>query len=171
VYKAKLKKNSNSIDVALKELRLKDDQNAIYEFQHEFTIMRYSLPPNICVLIRNSQFNHENLVKLYGITVSPLQMVLEFVPNSDLHSVLKASKDLSMKWKLKVAIDTAAGMKYGSHSSFTCFPLLFLLSVLNSHCRIPKQIYLNCLLRYLHSQRPPICHSDLRAPNIFVRSQ
>ena len=40
VYKGTLQQDGKSITVAVKELRLKDDKTAIYDFQHEFTIMR-----------------------------------------------------------------------------------------------------------------------------------
>lgn len=40
-------------------------------------------------------------------------MVLEFVPESDLHHLLqKSAENFSMKWRLKVAIDCASGLKY-----------------------------------------------------------
>ena len=42
-------------------------------------------------------------------------MVMEYVPNSDLHSILKSKSTLSMKWRLKVAIDCAAGMRCVVH--------------------------------------------------------
>ena len=32
------------VDVALKEMRIKDDVNSIDDFQHEVSIMRYELP-------------------------------------------------------------------------------------------------------------------------------
>ena len=67
------------------------------------------------LILRTSKLDHENLVKLHGITISPLQMVLEYVPASDLHDVLKSrGQALSTRWKLKAAIDCAAGIKYGT---------------------------------------------------------
>jgi serine/threonine protein kinase len=113
----------------------------------------------ICI----SKLNHENLVNLYGITISPLQMVLDYVPEGDLYSVLRSHKDLSMKWKLKVAIDCAIGMKYVT--------LLYYISTkLTLPLALPSLSSPSSLLlcRYLHSQSPPICHNDLRAPNILV---
>ncbi len=61
-----------------------------------------------------SKSQHENLVQLWGITRTPLRMILEFVPHSDLYKVLKQaiSTTLSFKWKLKMAIDCVNGMKY-----------------------------------------------------------
>ena len=63
-------------------------------------------------------------------------MVLELVPMSDLHQVLAspAGKALSMKWRLKVAIDCASGLKYAHPTSCNNFflpspsPLLFAFS-------------------------------------------
>lgn len=37
---------------------------------------------------------------------------MEYVPESDLHAILERNtNDLSMKWKIKVAIDIASGMR------------------------------------------------------------
>lgn len=61
----------------------------------------------------NSKLQHENLVRLYGITKSPLRMVLEFVPESDLNEILSdVAARLSFKWRLKLAIDCACGIEY-----------------------------------------------------------
>eukprot|EP00026_Physarum_polycephalum_P000182 Phypoly_transcript_00182.p1 GENE.Phypoly_transcript_00182~~Phypoly_transcript_00182.p1 ORF type:complete len:2033 (+),score=208.26 Phypoly_transcript_00182:30-6101(+) len=109
-----------SIVVALKELQRMDEPRAFYDFQHEVMIM--------------SKLRHVNLVHLYGIVKAPLRMVIEYVPKSDLHSLLKIRQVLPFKLKLKIAIDCASGVSY------------------------------------LHSQSPAICHSDLRAPNIFLAS-
>jgi len=103
--------DGGTVDVALKELLIKDQLDAIYDFQHEITIMRYMIKSRRKkYLYFTSKLTHENVVKLYGITKSPLQMVLEFVPCSDLFQVLE-SNILPIKWKLKVAIDCASGMK------------------------------------------------------------
>lgn len=62
----------------------------------------------------HSKIHHPNLVKLHGIIKSPLRMVIEYVPESDLHRLLENSKEkaLPMKWRLKLAIDCASGMRY-----------------------------------------------------------
>jgi hypothetical protein len=44
VHKGMMKQGNNNIDIALKELLIKDEVNAIYEFQHEITIMRLASP-------------------------------------------------------------------------------------------------------------------------------
>jgi hypothetical protein len=41
VFKAKMQQGGSVIDVALKELLIKDEGDIIYDFQHEITIMRY----------------------------------------------------------------------------------------------------------------------------------
>lgn len=69
------------------------------------------------IFLFQSQLQHENLVRLYGITKS-LKMVLEFVPESDLHHLLaeQQAHTLALKWRLKVAIDCASGLKYDNFS-------------------------------------------------------
>jgi len=121
VYKGKLKLNGANVDVAVKEMQ-KNNKVAIYDFQHESVIMRYvpvflyhilpSVVIFVFILFLISKLRHINLVRLYGITKSPLRMVLEFVPNSDLHELLMQKHILPIKWKLKMAIDTACGMRY-----------------------------------------------------------
>ena len=94
-----------------------------------------------------SRLNHPNLVKLYGITLNPLRMILEFVSQGDLFDLIHpkdktdkekgilgkiSEKDFPMEYRLKIALDIAKGMLY------------------------------------LQSITPPIIHRDLRSPNIFV---
>eukprot|EP00026_Physarum_polycephalum_P002251 Phypoly_transcript_02256.p1 GENE.Phypoly_transcript_02256~~Phypoly_transcript_02256.p1 ORF type:complete len:947 (+),score=114.19 Phypoly_transcript_02256:323-2842(+) len=132
VYKAILNDpstNFTNVPVAIKEMKQDVEEEStkslikIYEFQHEMLIM--------------SKVTHKNLVQIFGVLNSPLSLVMEFVPHGDLHKLLGDTTKLTgltMKWRLKMAIDIASGMSH------------------------------------LHKQTPPICHSDLRAPNIFVAS-
>jgi serine/threonine protein kinase len=136
------------------------DPEKLYEFQHEMVIMRYYLLfiiVFIFYLFVCSTLHHENLVQLLGITKQPLRLVLEFIPNGDLHNVL-LEKDkshlLTLKWRVKTALDIADGLRYFLNIIIIYFYFCFWWSL---H---------NC--RYLQSQTPPICHSDLRSPNIFV---
>lgn len=69
---------------------------------------------NLNLILKYSKLKHVNLVRLHGITVSPLQMVLEYVPQSDLNELIQAQEKVSLKWKLKLAIDCACGIRYGS---------------------------------------------------------
>lgn len=106
---------SKSIAVAIKEMQSNGPVDSFYEFQHEVAIMRY-FSPSLFIQssnLLNSKLQHENLVRLFGVTKS-LKMVLEFVPESDLHQLLQKTKavELSPKWRLKVAIDCASGLKY-----------------------------------------------------------
>lgn len=65
-----------------------------------------------------SKVKHKNLVQLFGIIKSPLSLVMEFVPCGDLHQLMKdvKSDSLSFKWRLKMAIDVARGMRYFIYS-------------------------------------------------------
>ena len=121
--------NNSVLEVAVKELTIIDDATAIFDFQHEITIMRY-----ICInqlAHDNSNFScsklsHENMVKLHGITISPLQMVLEYVPMGDLHHTLETSASaVTLKWKLKLAIDCASGMTYVQIFIFSSLSILY----------------------------------------------
>jgi serine/threonine protein kinase len=66
-----------------------------------------------------SQLNHPNLIKLYGITLNPLQMVLEYAPHSDLRKLLdnKRKEKLTFKLKLKIALDIAKAIAF-MHSKY-----------------------------------------------------
>jgi serine/threonine protein kinase len=106
VYKGLLHNvEDHPIEVAIKELNPpKDDQEYLEKFE-EFKREAFIM----------SSLNHKNLVKLYGITVSPkLSMVMEYVRGGDLHhkfhavdasleeekAVLKKDKKkCDMEWK------------------------------------------------------------------------
>ena len=93
-----------------------------------------------------SCLHHPNIVKLYGISVSPLRMVLELIPCGDLFDLLHPKNpqtkerenisriDFAWDLRLRIALDIARGMSY------------------------------------LQSFSPPIVHRDLRSPNIFLVS-
>lgn len=73
---------------------------------------------------------------------------MEFVPCGDLSNVFKTGNGVpSFKWRIKMIVDIACGMRYKKTAS---------------------DLWLLIFCRYLHLQAPPICHSDLRVPNIFV---
>ena len=66
---------------------------------------------------------HMNLVQLYGMVKAPMSLVMEFVPCGDLHQLSLDQKkydSVNFKWRLKLAIDIARGMKY------VYYPILFL---------------------------------------------
>ncbi len=65
-----------SIEVAIKELRMSSASDSTLEKFEEFKREAFLM----------SCLNHKNLVKLYGVTLSPkLSMVMEFVKGGDLH--------------------------------------------------------------------------------------
>ena len=75
---------------------------------------------------------HRNLVQLYGVIKSPLSLVMEYVPCGDLHQLLKDSERadaLGLKWRLKMAIDIARGMRYYFLLPPSLFCLLFISAV------------------------------------------
>ena len=60
---------------------------------------------------------HPNIVRLFGLTIKPLMMVLEFCPKGDLHKFLDDKELLpderySVQLQLKFALDIANGMSY-----------------------------------------------------------
>src|SRR3990167_3132904 len=91
-----------------------------------------------------SLLDHPNIVKFYGITVQPPQIILQFINGSDLFQFLHP----------KI---TAGGTI--SNLSQESFPWPRRLNIAYS---IAKGLH------YLQSITPPIIHRDLRSPNIFV---
>lgn len=89
--------------VAVKQLKMIASHNFLnkyMEFLHEAQIM--------------NELNHPCLVKVMGICISPLQMVLEYVPGSDLFKIIHnksiTNSQFSVPLKLKIALDIAKGM-------------------------------------------------------------
>jgi serine/threonine protein kinase len=71
----------------------------------------------LLLLILFSQLNHPNLLKLYGLTISPFQLVMEFAPYGDLQRILSNRKefpDSKLSWKLRyrIALDIVNGISY-----------------------------------------------------------
>lgn len=90
--------------VALKELKVRNNAHVqkFREFQHEVYTM--------CHL------SHPSLVQLYGVQLSPLRMVLEFVPGTDLMQILHDPKisDADFNWRIRmrIALDVGRGLRY-----------------------------------------------------------
>ena len=102
-------KNEENVDVALKELIIKDNadneniSSTFKEFQHEVSIM--------------CNVQHPNVVRLFGLCIKPLMMVLEFCSRGDLHRHLEDKTLLpeelyTLQLQLKLATDIANGMCY-----------------------------------------------------------
>ena len=51
-------------------------------------------------------------MQLFGITVNPLQMIMEFLPSGDLYHLLHSDKPMSYFFQLRIALDIAMGMEY-----------------------------------------------------------
>jgi serine/threonine protein kinase/GTPase SAR1 family protein len=90
--------------VALKELKVRNNAHVqkFREFQHEVYTM--------CHL------SHPSLVQLYGVQLTPLRMVLEYVPGTDLMNILHDPKisDADFNWRIRmrIALDVARGLRY-----------------------------------------------------------
>jgi serine/threonine protein kinase len=64
-------------------------------------------------LTLHSALQHPNLIKFFGVTLDPLQIVMEFAPFSDLRVILdNTSIELSFALQIKIAHDMAKGLKY-----------------------------------------------------------
>eukprot|EP01129_Flabellula_baltica_P009160 TRINITY_DN3697_c0_g1_i2.p1 TRINITY_DN3697_c0_g1~~TRINITY_DN3697_c0_g1_i2.p1 ORF type:complete len:1262 (+),score=287.03 TRINITY_DN3697_c0_g1_i2:42-3827(+) len=90
--------------VALKSLKvdqIEDELEQFQEFIHEVNVMR--------------QFDHPNLVKLYGTTLNPLGMVIEYCPykSLDIHLYDKNLSDENFPTVLryKIMLDVAQGLE------------------------------------------------------------
>jgi len=88
--------------VALKRLLAQElTTNVLSEFKNEVAVQ--------------IKLSHENIVKLYGITiVQPYYMVLEFMSNGSLSSYLEETPQTEMTWerRFKIAGGIVAGMAY-----------------------------------------------------------
>jgi len=93
------------IEVAIKELHMAQFEGEIdkfKEFMHEVNLM--------------SQFNSPYLVKLFGTSLKPLGMVMEFCSESSLDVVLASKRELPWELRVKIAYDMAMGL-HVLHSS------------------------------------------------------
>ncbi len=96
---------------------------------------------------------------MYGVSLYPLCMVTEYVPNGDLFRFLQKG-DISWRFKLKLAHDIAKGMQY-LHSISP--PLIHRYSINPPYPlpHLPKQYY---GIEALTNNR------DLKSPNVLMES-
>jgi len=125
-------------NVAVKTIRENANlpASAIVEFQREAALM--------------SEIKDPHIVKFYGVTKSPLRLVIELISGGDLMNLLHPplpnnergivdAEQLPWKLRLLIALDVARGMKSLHREDAT-------------------------------SHKVPIIHRDLRSPNIFIDS-
>lgn len=127
VYKATI----GSTVVALKEQKPADSDIAPFQsFLHEVNVM--------------SHLNHPCLVSLFGITIQPLSIVLEFCGGGTLANVLHVNPiPLSPILKYKISLDVARGLSFLHHQ---CFP-----PIIHRDLRTPN-IFISSL-----SEAEPVC--------------
>jgi serine/threonine protein kinase len=134
-----LLKGREPITVAVKRERDDEGQHwsKFLEFHSEVQVM--------------SKIRHPNVLQLIGISFSPLQMILEFVPHKDLFEIIHPPSAQVDKENL-----------YSSNLSQILdedFPWYERLLICFDIARGMLE---------LHSHSPPIIHRDLRTANIFI---
>ncbi|CAD5216041.1 unnamed protein product [Bursaphelenchus xylophilus] len=100
VHKGLLKRNNETLPVAVKKLKGQMRKKQRTEFVKEAKIMK--------------RFNHKNVVKVYGVAPQeePLLIVLEFCPGGALNSHLKGHPEVSVDRLCNYAKDACRGMCY-----------------------------------------------------------
>eukprot|EP01105_Mastigella_eilhardi_P027516 TRINITY_DN851_c0_g1_i1.p1 TRINITY_DN851_c0_g1~~TRINITY_DN851_c0_g1_i1.p1 ORF type:complete len:1985 (+),score=446.84 TRINITY_DN851_c0_g1_i1:529-5955(+) len=127
-------------DVAVKELIIDSGSEDFEAFYKEATIM--------CGL------HSSNLIRLYGITLHPLQMVMELAPLGDLRNLLAATRR---------PVATVADLVALREEDYT--------SQLGWELRALITLDIARGLKYLHTLKPnPVMHRDIRSPNCFLVS-
>eukprot|EP00211_Chloroparvula_japonica_P000971 CAMPEP_0119120692 /NCGR_PEP_ID=MMETSP1310-20130426/1628_1 /TAXON_ID=464262 /ORGANISM="Genus nov. species nov., Strain RCC2339" /LENGTH=977 /DNA_ID=CAMNT_0007110187 /DNA_START=155 /DNA_END=3088 /DNA_ORIENTATION=+ len=95
VYKA----DWNGTTVALKVLLEQQMGSAIVdEFISESSLM--------------ARLQHANIVRLYGITVDPYTMVLEYMAMGSLQDLLYSEKDIQFRDRISILLDVAKGLAF-----------------------------------------------------------
>jgi len=142
---------------------------------------------------------HQNLVRLEGLVVRPLGLVIEFVPGGDLQSLLEShpevvlEKDVTVgdsvlnsgekfllvdplvlpQTEREVTLEGYPNRRYKINStdlqiSVEKEPLPD--KELSWRWRIRVALDIARGMSYLHNQKPPIVHNDLRSPNVCIMS-
>ena len=123
-------------NVAVKQMKCNPDDI--------LSILTSEINEFLCEVKIMNQLNHPNIVKFYGFSLQPLQMIIQFLNGGDLFQFLHPINPLS-------------GEYTNLHAS--AFPW-------NQRFTIAFSIAKG--LHYLQTLNPPVIHRDLRSPNIFV---
>ena len=147
--------------VAIKELHVGDDSSNVSRSYRDFRQEVTPPPPNNIELIQICLFhfiqlwmlsglNHPNIVQLKGFTVSPLRIVMEFIPLGSLMEFYE-NKSIQMdhRMQLQICLDVAKGMEF-----------LHALSPPIIHC---GTLFPPTLLIEIHPS-----FKDLKSPNVMV---
>ncbi len=86
-------------DVAVKQLLCqKMDEATKQDFMNEASIML--------------RLQHGNIVRLYGVSLEPYAMVMEFLVKGSLYDLLRSNDPLSFGLRYKIALDIANGLSF-----------------------------------------------------------
>lgn len=95
VYKGTWENTTVAIKLFKRSKRL---STSFYEFRHEITIQ--------------NALNHPNIAKIFGFSLNPLALVLEFIPCGTLREFLEESQTIKTKLKLRIAKDLAKALNF-----------------------------------------------------------
>eukprot|EP01087_Luapelamoeba_hula_P000377 TRINITY_DN10271_c0_g1_i1.p1 TRINITY_DN10271_c0_g1~~TRINITY_DN10271_c0_g1_i1.p1 ORF type:complete len:1110 (-),score=151.11 TRINITY_DN10271_c0_g1_i1:16-3345(-) len=116
-------------EVAVKKMNLEGSNNTSAQTYQDFQAEAWMM----------SLLRHPNLVQLEGICLNPPMLVLEYVPEKDLTSMLRSDNFISSHTRHQ--LDGFAGQVAWD---------------------------IACGMTYMHSLSPPIIHRDLKCPNILI---
>lgn len=153
--------------VAVKQLKISDaPQDALQDTQTEASVMVH--------------LKHPNIVTLYGVCMEPPHycIVMEYMPNGSLFSLLHSSQRTPLPWKLRyrIAMDTASGLAYLHHKGVLHRDLKSLNVLLDDsmHARL-SDFGLSRIKQTSASQSLKTCSTSMRgsvhwmAPELFDR--
>lgn len=109
-----------------------------------------------------SQLEHPKIVEFIGVTwtsISDIAMVLEFVPNGDLGTLLKIDKDREQNFQ---------SHRLNWFEPETMFASTMALSLRSMPSKSAIALDILEALVYLHSFTSPVIHRELRAQNVLL---